>query len=101
VPKQTLIYWRDIPAQVIVQQGRRREKVKLSTRFEKAIDRAAMRAGKGSSDLYLEEWRRESSMIETDEDIKTVAEQQASILESEYSDDLLLKLIRNLGSAGG
>lgn len=101
MPKQTLIYWRDIPAQVIVQQGRRREKVKLSTRFEKAIDRAAMRAGKGSSDLYLEEWRRESSMIETDEDIKTVAEQQASILESEYSDDLLLKLIRNLGSAGG
>jgi hypothetical protein len=100
VPKQTLIYWRDIPAQVIVQQGRRREKVKLSTRFEKAIDRAAMRAGKGSSDLYLEEWRRESSMIETDEDIKAVAEQQASILESEYSDDLLLKLIRNHGSAG-
>lgn len=100
MPKQILIYWRDIPAQVIVQQGRRREKVKLSNRFEKAIDRAAMRAGKGSSDLYLEEWRRESSMIETDEDIKVVAEQQACILELEFSDERLQQLIRNHGSAG-
>jgi hypothetical protein len=57
--KQILIYWRDIPAQVIVQQGRRREKVKLSARFEKAIDRAAMRAGKGNSELYAN-WSRSS-----------------------------------------
>ena len=44
--KKILIYWRDIPAQVIVQRGRKREKAQLSPRFQKAIDRAAMRAGK-------------------------------------------------------
>ena len=59
MPKLTIIYWRDIPAQVIGQQGRKRFKLELPRRFAEAIDRAAMRAGKGSSDLYLEEWRRE------------------------------------------
>ena len=98
--KQILIFWRDIPAQVIVQQGRRREKVKLSTRFEKAIDRAAMRAGKGNSELYLAEWRRETSKIEADEDILLTAQRRASELESEFSDERLLQLIRNHGSAG-
>ena len=97
--KMTLIYWRDIPAQVIVQKGRRREKVKLSERFEIAIDRAAMRAGKGSSDAYLDEWRREPSAVESDADIKEVAEAQAALIESEFSDARLLELIRNKGSA--
>ena len=54
------IYWRDIPSQVLVQVGRTKAKVQLPQRFQEAIDRAAMRAGKGSSDLYLEEWRRET-----------------------------------------
>ena len=40
--KKILVYWRDIPAQVIVQRGRRREKVQLSRRFQEAIDRAAI-----------------------------------------------------------
>ena len=38
--KKILVYWRDIPSQIIVQRGRRREKVLLSARFQKAIDRA-------------------------------------------------------------
>ena len=58
--KLTTIYWRDIPAQVIGQQGRKRCRQELDRRFAQAIDRAAMRAGKGSSKAYLEEWRRES-----------------------------------------
>ncbi|MGB2325868.1 MAG: virulence factor, partial [Pseudomonadales bacterium] len=37
----TLVMWRDIPAQVIVKQGRKAAKQPLSERFEKAIDRAA------------------------------------------------------------
>jgi hypothetical protein len=54
----TIVYWRDIPAQVIVRQGRRTAKVQLSERFEKAIDRAAMRGGARDTDAYLAEWRR-------------------------------------------
>ena len=39
----TIVYWRDIPAQVIVGKGRRGAKVPLPERFEQAIDRAAMK----------------------------------------------------------
>ena len=53
-----IISWRDIPAQVIVKRGRETAKVQLSARFQEAVDRAAMRAGKGSSDAYLADWRR-------------------------------------------
>ena len=97
--KKILIYWRDIPAQVIVQRGRRREKVQLSSRFQEAIDRAAMRANKGSSDAYLSEWRRESSSLESDAELREIAEKETSRFESEFSDELLLQLIRNHGSA--
>ena len=58
--KLITIYWRDIPSQIVAKSGRRSAKVRLANRFQDAIDRAAMRAGKGSSDAYLSEWRRDS-----------------------------------------
>jgi len=64
VAKLITVFWRDIPAQVIVKQGRKAAKVQLSQRFQEAIDRAAMRAGKGSSDAYLEDWKRSSCSSE-------------------------------------
>ena len=97
--KKTLIYWRDIPAQVIVQRGRKREKARLSARFQEAIDRAAMRAGKGSSDAYISEWRRESSSVETDAGLREIAEQEIGRLEADFSDEALLQLIRSHGAA--
>lgn len=97
--KKTFVYWRDIPSQVIVQKGRSRKKVLLSARFQEAIDRAAMRAGKGSSDLYLSEWRRETSRSDATESLQELATIEASRLESEFTDERLLQLIRNHGSA--
>ena len=41
----TIVYWRDMPAQVIVGKGRRGTKLPLPERFEQAIDRAAMKSG--------------------------------------------------------
>ena len=64
--KLITVYWRDIPSQVIAKKGRTTSKVQLSHRFQEAIDRAAMRAGKGSSDAYLSEWRREASTCSDD-----------------------------------
>lgn len=96
--KKTLVYWRDIPAQVIVQEGRTREKAVLSTRFQEAIDRAAMRAGKGTSDAYMAEWRRVSSRCHETGNLREFAESEASRLEAEFTDDYLLQLIRNHGS---
>ncbi len=99
--KLVTMYWRDIPAQVIVQRGRAREKVRLSHRFQEAIDRAAMRAGKGSSDAYLEEWRRETTVCENADDLQQIAASEAARFEAEFSDDRLLEMIRNHGSASG
>jgi len=97
--KKTLIYWRDIPAQVIVQRGRKREKARLSSRFHEAIDRAAMRAGRGSSNAYLSDWRRESSTFDSNVELGDIAQQEISRFEAEFSDEKLLQLIRNHGSA--
>jgi len=97
--KKILIYWRDIPAQVIVQRGRKREKAVLSQRFHEAIDRAAMRAGKGSSDAYMSEWRRDASTLATGDELHKIAEQEVSRLEAAFSDEKLLQMIRNHGSA--
>lgn len=97
--KKILIYWRDIPAQVIVQRGRKREKAQLSTRFQEAIDRAAMRAGKGSSDAYISEWRRETSSVDSDRELLDIAKQEVRRLESSFSDEALSQLIRRNGAA--
>lgn len=97
--KKITIFWRDIPAQVIIQKGRTREKVQLSHRFQEAIDRAAMRAGKGSSDAYIEEWRRETVVIESVEDVAATAKAEADVFENGFTDDQLKVLIRNHGAA--
>ncbi len=54
----TILYWRDIPSQVIVKAGRQSAKRELPERFIRAIDAAAMRAGATSADAYLADWRR-------------------------------------------
>ena len=93
--KSTVIFWRDIPSQVVVKQGRTSAKVQLSKRFMEAIDKAAMRAGRQGSKEYLEDWRRE---IETCQgDLKTVANTIAEELEQKYSDDILKAMVKNKG----
>ena len=95
----TVISWRDIPAQVIVKRGRETAKVKLSDRFHEAVDRAAMRAGKGSSDLYLAEWKR-SAATACGDDIEQEAAAEARRIEERYSDEDLERLVRAKGLAG-
>jgi hypothetical protein len=95
----TLIYWRDIPAQVVVRRGRETAKVILSARFQEAVDRAAMRAGKGSSDAYLAEWRR-SDATPCSDDVENEAAAEAARIEARYTDEDLERLIRAKGVAG-
>lgn len=91
-----VIRWRDIPAQVIVRRGRESAKVQLSARFQEAVDRAAMRAGRGSSNAYLADWQR-SPPRPCGEDIQAEAAAEAARLESLYSDERLETLIRAKG----
>ena len=93
--KLITVYWRDIPAQVIARKGRTTSKIQLTERFQVAIDRAAMRAGKGSSDQYLEDWRRESSACAGD--LEAEAHARAESLEAEFDDELLERMVK----AGG
>ena len=92
-----VISWRDIPSQVIVKRGRETAKVQLTMRFQEAIDRAAMRAGKGSSDAYLADWRR-SAPSACGEDLAVEAASAAAALEARYTDAVLERMIRAKGN---
>lgn len=93
------MYWRDIPSQVIVKQGRKKGKVLLKPRFQNAIDRAAMRARKRDSDSYMKEWKRVRSIMAGEPDPQQAALLEAQRIEAAYSDERLVDLIRNHGLA--
>ena len=95
-----IISWRDIPAQVIVKLGRETAKVQLTHRFQEAVDRAAMRAGKGSSDAYLADWKR-SPPRAVSGDLVVEAEAEAQRIEARYTDEDLERLIRAHGLESG
>src|ERR1700733_4584773 len=93
----TIISWRDVPAQVVVKRGREPAKVQLSQRFQEAVDRAAMRAGKGSSDAYLADWQRAARPC--GDDLQAEANAEAARLEAQFTDEDLERLIRSKGLA--
>lgn len=98
MPEVTIVYWRDIPAQVIVGKGRRGAKVQLPERFEQAIDRCAMKIGARDADAYLAEWRKVASgEVEGDQD--QLARDIAARLEAEYDLPRIKALIDNEGWA--
>lgn len=98
MPEITIVYWRDIPAQVIVGKGRKAAKIQLPERFEQAIDRAAMKSGADQTDDYLAEWRKD--VIDTrDGDPQTLAEAEAARLVDEYDQAKVKALIDNGGRA--
>jgi len=97
--KLICIYWRDIPAQVIGRVGRDNHKKELDPRFAKAIDRAAMRAGRGSSDAYLADWRRESEPVSGD--IAQIVDAKVAVLEAQFPEDLLERVVKNGGLLEG
>ena len=97
MPELIKTYWRDIPSQVTAKAGRKTAKVLLPSRFQEAIDRAAMRAGKGSSDAYMEDWRRERSACGTE--LQSIADAAAAELTTQYNDNYLEALVKAKGVA--
>lgn len=98
MPQITIVYWRDIPAQVIVKQGRTAARRQLPERFELAIDRCAMKVGARDSDAYLEEWRR-GTPVPVDGDLEELATAEATRLETEFDNVRIKALIANSGWA--
>ena len=100
MPHLITLFWRDIPAQVIAESGRGRNrqqaKIELPRRFAIAIDAAAMKDGADSTDDYLADWRR-ASPVECDDDIDGEAAKLAADLEADYP----AKRVRGLVENGG
>ena len=98
----TVVYWRDVPAQVVARSGARGRgrtaRRALPDRFQEAIDRAAMRAGLSGSDAYLGEWRR-GEPTAGDRDPETEADALARRLDTEFTDDVLAALVASGGRA--
>lgn len=91
-----IIYWRDIPAQVKVKAGRERVSRILPTRFEQAIDQAAMHSGAINSDDYLAEWRR-SEWLEREGEPEAVADALVAELDAAFPQEDLRSIARNGG----
>ena len=98
MPDVTIVYWRDIPAQIIVGKGRRGSKAPLPERFEQAIDRAAMKVNAKDSDAYLAEWRK-ADPYSVDGDQQEIAAAEAARIDAEYDKERLIALIGNDGWA--
>ena len=93
----TVIWWRDIPAQVVAKDGRRASKVVLHPRFQVAIDKAAVKAGRRAMDDYIAEWRKTQRACS--DELETQANAEAARLEAAYGRHELAVLVAAGGAA--
>ncbi|MCI5076207.1 virulence factor [Oricola sp.] len=91
-----IVYWRDIPAQVIIRKRRDTAKRELPLRFTEAIDMCAMRVGARDSDAYLAEWRKADAVKVSDE-LEAEADAAMAEIETVYTKERLAALVKNEG----
>ena len=91
-----IVYWHDIPAHVVVNEGKESARRQLAQRFQAAIDEAAMRSGEQDMDDYMKAWRK-GDPEPCGDDIEAEAEAAVTRLEAEYDKARLSGLI----AAGG
>lgn len=87
-----VISWRDIPAQVNGSSGTDKHQVVLPRRFQRAIDKAAIVAGKKSAGDYVAEWRRAARPLPKPEggvDLAAATNTEADRLKAEFPADRL------------
>lgn len=92
----TVIWWRDIPAQVVAKDGRRASKIVLHPRFQVAIDRAAVKAGRRTMDAYIAEWRKVQRPC--GDDLEAEATAEVARLEATYTRRVLDHLVTTGGA---
>lgn len=99
MPSLIILYWRDIPAQVIAKAGRTTARRELPKRFIEAIDRCAMRSKATGTQDYLEEWRRGEAQPCGD-DLEAAVDAAAATLEAGFDASRLDALVNAQGRAG-
>jgi hypothetical protein len=95
-----IVYWRDIPAQVIVRKGRQNAKRELPLRFTEAIDMCAMRTGADETDAYLAEWRK-ADPVSVGDDLEAEADKAFAEIDARYDKDRLVALVKAGGKENG
>jgi len=88
--------WREIPSLVIAREGETTIKVMLASRFQEAIDEAAMRLGEIDADAYTAGWNRDP-WVEASDSPDALATRIATELETELSIEKLELLIKTMG----
>lgn len=96
----SVIYWRDMPAQIRVEEGQARMTRMLPPRFQVAIGEAAMRAGLIGSEAYLAQWRFQVWPAR-DGALETVVTAVFNELEANYPPARLRSLIKQHGLETG
>jgi len=95
VAKLKIVYWNDIPGQIVIREGGRSTRLRLSPRFMKAIERATYRLKKKDKNAVFDPWHA------VDQPFKGDVREQAKILviqlEEQYSEAILDILIRASG----
>ena len=91
-----IICWRDIPAQVNAGSGDGKVQRILPRRFQRAIDNAAMVAGKSEASQYIGEWRRVIRPADGD-DPEGAALRVAAELEAEFPRERLATYVATGG----
>jgi len=93
-----VISWRDIPAQVNARIGTEKHQVVLARRFQRAIDDAAMVAGKKTASEYVSEWRRVALEIPAGlDELGAAAAEEARRLDDAFPRERLQRFVANGG----
>ncbi len=98
----SIIYWRDIPTQVVMGRGRMAIKRQLAARFMVAVDKAAMNDGATGTQAYLADWRKvvhpaSDAPDAPDADDAGLVERLAVELETQFSAARLAEMAANMG----
>jgi len=90
--QKIIVFWRDIPAQILVKKGRKSARREMPPVFMEAIDACAMRVGAKDSDAYMAEWRR-ADPIDVSDDLEQEADAALAELTAAYPKDRLKTLL--------
>lgn len=95
-----IVYWRDIPAQILIKKGRKSARRELPQVFMEAIDACAMRVGAKDSEAYMAEWRR-AAPVSVSDNLEHEADIALTELVGAYPKERLKTLLAQGGSEHG
>ena len=96
LPEYQVTSWRDLPSLVVAREGDQVTKAPLASRFQEAIDEAAMRLGDTGSMDYLSGWTR-GDWITAEGTTTEIADRVVADLERAWSAERIAHYLDSLG----